>query len=181
MMNDLFDLSMGAPEKVVRTIAVYLVIAVLLRIAGKRDLAQLNTMDLVVVLLLSNVVQNAIIGPDDSLVGGVIGAVVLIAFNAGITRLARRSDAVDRLVNGSVTRLAVNGEWDERALAREGLRAAEVDLAIRRQNANGVGDTRLVSLEPGGLIVTDLKPERQAATQGDLRRLEAKLDALLAR
>lgn len=181
MITDLFHLSMGVPEKIVRTIAVYLVIAALLRIAGKRDLAQLNTMDLVVVLLLSNVVQNAIIGPDDSLLGGLIGAVVLIAFNAMVTRLARRSDAVDRLVNGTATRLAVDGAWDERALAREGLRQAEVDLAIRRQNANGVADTTLVSLEPGGVIVTELKPERQPATQGDLRRLEAKLDALPAR
>lgn len=184
MITDLFDLSSlpgGLPEKIVRTIAVYLVIAALLRIAGKRDLAQLNTMDLVVVLLLSNVVQNAIIGPDNSLLGGVIGAVVLVGVNAVLTRLARRSDAVDRLVNGTATRLAVDGEWDQRALAKEGLRPAEVDLAIRRQNANGVGDTRLVSLEPGGVILTDLKPDRQAATQGDLRRLEAKLDALLAR
>jgi len=181
MLTDLFDLPIGVPEKIIRTVAVYLVIAVLLRVAGKRDLAQLNTMDLVVVLLLSNVVQNAIIGPDNSLLGGMIGAVVLVAFNAAVNRLALRNDAVDRLVNGTATRLAVDGVWDEPALAKEGLRPAEVDLAIRRQNANGVGDTSLVSLEPGGLIITELKPDSQPATHGDLRRLEAKLDALLAR
>ena len=75
-------------EKVLRTIVVYLGIAILIRVAGKRLLAQMSSLDLVVVLLLSNVVQNAIIGPDNSVLGGMIGAVVLIGFNAGLDRLA---------------------------------------------------------------------------------------------
>jgi len=69
-------------EKLVRTVVVYLAIAILIRVAGKRLLAQMNSLDLVVVLLLSNVVQNAIIGPDNSLLGGLLGAAVLIGFNA---------------------------------------------------------------------------------------------------
>lgn len=181
MLTDLLDMTISAPEKIVRTVLVYLAIAALLRIGGKRDLAQLNTMDLVVVLLLSNVVQNAIIGPDNSLVGGLLGAVVLMAFNAVVNRVAQHSDAVDRLVNGVSTTLATAGRWDASALAREGLRPADVEVAIRRQNANGVEDTRLVTLEPGGAIVTTLKPENQSASRADVQRLEAKLDQLLAR
>lgn len=75
-------------EKVLRTIVVYLGIAILIRVAGKRLLAQMNSLDLVVVLLLSNVVQNAIIGPDNSVLGGMVGAVVLVAFNALLDRVA---------------------------------------------------------------------------------------------
>ena len=70
MWNDLLSLGVSAPEKILRTVVIYLVLAVLLRLAGKRDLAQLNSFDLVVMLLLSNVVQNAVIGPDNSLLGG---------------------------------------------------------------------------------------------------------------
>src|SRR6187455_2975855 len=79
--DSLFTMPMPIGEKVIRTIAVYLIVVVLLRIMGRRTVAQLNAFDLVVLLLLSNVVQNAIIGPDNSLLGGLIGAVVLLAAN----------------------------------------------------------------------------------------------------
>lgn len=168
-------------EKVVRTVAVYLVIAVILRLVGKRDLAQLNAFDLVVMLLLSNIVQNAVIGPDNSLLGGVIGAVVLIGVNAGINRLMRRSDRIARLVEGTPTRLAHDGAWDDAALRREGLRRADVEAALRRQNATSVADVDEVTLEPGGAIVVALRDDEHSATVADVRRLEAKLDELLAR
>lgn len=168
-------------DKIIRTVAVYLVLAAVLRIVGKRDLAQLNAFDLLVMLLLSNVVQNAIIGPDNSLLGGVIGAVVLIAVNAVVVRVIRGSDRIARLLEGTPTVLARDGRWDEHALRREGLRRADVDAALRRQNANSVEEVDTVAIEPGGAIVTTLKPAEQSATVGDIERLEAKLDALLAR
>jgi uncharacterized membrane protein YcaP (DUF421 family) len=180
MWNDLLTLGVGAPEKIVRTVVVYLALALLLRLAGKRDLAQLNSFDLVVMLLLSNVVQNAVIGPDDSLSGGLLGALVLVAFNAGVVRLSARSDHMHRLLEGSATVLARRGQWNLPALAHEGLRQEDVDAALRRQNANSVADTELVSLEPGGAVVTTLLPGRESATAADISRLEAKLDALLA-
>ena len=180
MWNDLMHLDLPVTEKVIRTIAVYLAIAVLIRLAGKRDLAQLNAFDLVVVLLLSNVVQNAIIGADDSLLGGLIGAVVLIGFNAAVVRLSRRSDHLGRALEGTSTVLAEDGHWDEDALRREGLRQADVEAALRRQNANNVGETAEVTIEPGGAIIATLREDLQAATRADVARLEAKLDALLA-
>ena len=77
--------------------------------------------------------------------------------------------------------LARHGTWDTEALRREGLRQADVDAALRRQNANGVDDVETVSLEPGGAVVTTLLPGAESATRADIERLEAKLDALLSR
>ncbi len=194
MWNDLLTLGISAPEKILRTIAVYVGLALLLRLAGKRDLAQLNSFDLVVMLLLSNVVQNAVIGPDNSLVGGLLGAAVLVGFNAAMVRLSLRSDRLFRLMEGTATVLARDGRWDTAALRREGLRQSDVDAALRRQNANDVGDVRTVSLEPGGAVVATVAPGQQAATKADvaalrsglgrldedrLARVEAKLDELL--
>jgi uncharacterized membrane protein YcaP (DUF421 family) len=181
MWNDLMHLDLPVAEKVIRTVAVYLALAFLLRLAGKRDLAQLNAFDLVVMLLLSNVVQNAIIGPDNSLLGGLIGAAVLIAFNALVVRAARSDERVTKVVEGTPTVLARNGVWDEAALRREGLRRADAEVALRRQNTNGVGETDEVTIEPGGAIIASVRDGYQPATQGDIARLEAKLEQLLAR
>ena len=175
------DLGVSAPDKIIRTVAVYVALAVLIRLAGKRDLAQLNAFDLVVVLLLSNVVQNAIIGPDNSLLGGLLGAAVLIGVNAVLVRAIRRDDRLARILEGSRTVLARNGHWRDEALRREGLRRADVDAAVRRQGGTDLHQVSEVSIEPGGAIVATLKDEFQPATREDLARLEAKLDALLAR
>jgi uncharacterized membrane protein YcaP (DUF421 family) len=179
--HDLFTLTEPVAEKVIRTIAVYLGILVLLRLAGKRDLAQLNTFDLVVLLLLSNVVQNAIIGVDDSVAGGLLGAATLIAVNWVIARVAQRSDRAVQLIEGTATTLVTDGRLDDHALLRLGLRRADVVLALRHQGAVDVADVEDAQLEPGGSIVLTLKPAKSPATQEDLARLDAKLDRLLAR
>jgi uncharacterized membrane protein YcaP (DUF421 family) len=181
MWNDLVHLGVSAPDKIIRTIVVYLVLAILLRVAGKRDLAQLNSFDLIVMLLLSNVVQNSIIGPDNSLLGGLIGATVLVAFNAGLVRLIRGNETVARLMEGTPTTLAVSGRWLTDALRREGVRQADAEVALRRQNASGVEDVDKVSIEPGGAIVATLRSGQRPATQADIERIEAKLDGLLER
>jgi uncharacterized membrane protein YcaP (DUF421 family) len=124
-------------------------------------------------------VQNAIIGNDNSLLGGLLGAVVLIAANAVVVRAAR-NDAIDRALEGAPTVLVSDGELDHEALRDLGLRKAEVITAIRRQGANTIGEVERASIEPGGTIVVTLKPEDQNASKGDIRRLERKLDRLLA-
>ncbi|HEU5045189.1 MAG TPA: YetF domain-containing protein [Nocardioidaceae bacterium] len=196
MWNDLINLGVSAPEKILRTIVVYVALAVLLRLAGKRDLAQLNSFDLVVMLLLSNVVQNAVIGPDDSLAGGLLGAAVLVGFNALMVRLSVRSDRTFRVMEGTPTVLARDGSWDTQTLRRLGLRQADVEAALRRQNANDVSEAERVTIEPGGAVVATVAPEYQTPTKADVdrlaarlrlvegetvARLEAKLDELLAR
>jgi uncharacterized membrane protein YcaP (DUF421 family) len=157
MWNDLMHLQIPLADKVIRTVAVYFLLAIILRVVGKRDLAQLNSFDLVVMLLLSNVVQNAIIGPDNSLIGGAIGAVVLVATDGAVVRAISASDRLARLLEGTPTVLARDGHWVDKALREEGLRRAE----------------------PGGAIVATVRPDAQTATKADVERIEAKLDALL--
>src|SRR5438874_12594211 len=101
--RDLFQMGVPVVEKAIRTAAVYGGIVLLLRLGGKRDLAQLNSFDLVVLLLLSNVVQNAIIGEDNSLIGGLLGAAFLVILNAVVVRLARLSDRATMVFEGDPT------------------------------------------------------------------------------
>jgi uncharacterized membrane protein YcaP (DUF421 family) len=179
MWTDLTHLDISVLDKIIRTVVVYWGLIVLLRLAGKRDLAQLNSFDLIVVLLLSNVVQNAIIGPDNSLLGGLIGAAVLIAANAFLVHVVRPWRGAATLLEGTTTVLARSGNWIPEALRREGVRQSDMESALRRQNAYKVADVELVKLEPGGTIVVDLRPELESATKADIERIEAKLDRLL--
>lgn len=179
--DDLFTMGIPAVEKGIRTVAVYLGILILLRLAGKRDLAQLNTFDFVVLLLLSNVVQNAIIGPDNTLSGGLLGAAILVAGNSLLVRVVRRNESLVRLFEGTPTSLVCDGTLDRDAIARLGLREEDVIQALRHQGANDADEVQSATLEPGGSIVVVLKEDEENATKADVRRLEAKLDALLAR
>ncbi|HEX3298135.1 MAG TPA: YetF domain-containing protein [Nocardioides sp.] len=179
MWHDLTHLGISVPDKIVRTLAVYLALIVLLRLAGKRDLAQLNTFDLIVVLLLSNVVQNAVIGPDNSLLGGLIGAAVLVGANSFFVHVIRPWRGETALLEGTTTVLARAGEWLPGAMRREGVRRQDLEGALRKQNAYKIEDVAELKLEPGGTIVVDLKPELENATKADVARLEAKLDRLL--
>jgi len=180
-VHDLVTMGVPVGDKVLRTVAVYLGLVVLLRLAGKRDLAQLNSFDLVVLLLLSNVVQNAVIGPDNSLVGGLLGAVVLLGGNAVLVRLASRSAWFNRAVEGTATTLIVDGRFQHEHLRNVGLTDAEVTTAIHRQGASTLGEVATATLMPGGTITVVLNEADQDATKGDVARLEAKVDELLAR
>lgn len=170
----------GLLDKVLRTVVVYLAIAVLIRIGGKRLLAQMNSLDLVVVLLLSNVVQNAIIGPDNSVLGGLVGACVLVGFNALVDRFAEGTALGRRLLVGTPTDLISDGQVDPRALSRLGISVAELDLALRRQGADAVSEVERATLEPEGVIVVTLKPEERDATLLQLRESVAEMKEMIA-
>ena len=176
--HDLFSLGEPALEKGLRTAAVYAGILVLLRVGGKRDLAQLNSFDLVVLLLLSNVVQNAIIGNDNSLAGGLLGAAILVAINAVVVRVVQRSRTAVNLFEGTPTVLVRDGQVDRTALARLGLREGDVMTAVHRQGADMIDQVELATLTPGGGIVVDLTHDSMDATKGDIERLERKVDRL---
>jgi uncharacterized membrane protein YcaP (DUF421 family) len=175
----MFSLQVPALEKVLRTVLVYGGLAILLRLAGKRDLAQLNTFDLVVMLLLSNVVQNAVIGNDNSLTGGLLGATVLVAVNAVWVRVINRRPRLTMLFEGTPTTLVENGKVTGN-LHRLGLRRADVAAALRHQGATSIADVAQASLEPGGSIVVDLKPDAQDVTVGEFRTGESDQAALIA-
>lgn len=166
-------------EKIVRTIAVYLGILILVRLGGKRLLAQMNNLDLVVVLLLSNVVQNAIIGPDNSLVGGILGAVVLVAANAVLDRVAQRWPRIERLLEGGPTTIIRDGEVDKAALARVGLSVHDLNAGLMKLGADGPAEVELAQLIPGGELSVDLKRDEQAATHGELRDAVAEIKAYI--
>ena len=177
-MSEIWTIDVPAGEKVLRTVAVYAALAFLLRIAGKRNLAHLNSFDLVVVLLLSNVVQDALIGPDDSVTGGLLAAAVLIATNAVVVRVVSRSERAVRVFEGADVPLIRDGRFLDRSLRREGLRRADVEAALRTQGADGAGDVAEAGLTPGGTIVVWLKPTRMSATRADIDAVHRRLDAL---
>lgn len=149
-IDHMFNLPLPFLEKMVRPVIVYLVLVVLLRLFGKRELAQLNPFDLVVLLSLSNTVQNAIIGDDNSISGGIIGAFSLLAINWLVARVLFRSRKLRRIFEGQSTVLLRNGQLDQRALEREALTREELLDAIHRQGFAHFHDVRRIELEPSG-------------------------------
>src|SRR5512142_803898 len=107
--SDMFVLGLPILEKMIRPVLVYLFLILGLRIAGKRELAQLNPFDLVVLLTLSNTVQNAIIGDDNSVTGGVIGAATLLAVNYVVVRFLYTHESLDRIIEGDSDVLIEDG------------------------------------------------------------------------
>lgn len=174
-------MDIGIGEKIVRTIVVYLAIAILLRVAGRRLMAQMNSLDLVVVLLLSNVVQNAIIGPDNSVLGAVIGAIVLIGFDLALDVATKRSRWLRRLLEGRPITLVKGGHADQSALNRVGIDHRELALALSRLGVDKVSQVQSASLEPAGDVLFELKPGERAASRDDLAAAVAELKALIAK
>ena len=179
-------------DKVLRTVAVYALIYILMRLA-KRDAAQLTASDFVVVLLLSNVVQNAIIGPDDSFVGGAVGAVTLIAANELVarwewTRKMARADQSQQEEKerkpspeptGMISSLWAartdpvllidDGEVQEWALRGLGISQLDLFAELRRQGVgNPHDDVEWAEIRTGGAIDYKLRPEAESATKQDV-------------
>ena len=139
-------------EKVLRPVVVYAALVVLLRVFGKRELAQLNPFDLVVLLSLSNTVQNAIIGNDNSLVGGIVSAATLIAVNWTVVRFMYRHERLDRLIEGDPVTLVVDGAVLKDRLDAELITVAELEAAAHRQGFASLNEVARAVLEPGGTL-----------------------------
>lgn len=137
-------------EKILRPIVVYVVLVVLLRVFGKRELAQLNPFDLVVLLSLSNTVQNAIIGEDNTLSGGLIGAVALLVINYVVVRFMFKHRRIDQLLEGTPTTLIEDGKICHDGLARELLTVSELQTVAHRQGFSDLEEIEKCVLEPGG-------------------------------
>ncbi|RKE22277.1 uncharacterized membrane protein YcaP (DUF421 family) [Streptomyces sp. TLI_171] len=181
MWQAMFEAGIPYTEKTLRTVLVYLALLILLRVIGKRGLAQMNTFDLVVMLLLSNVVQNAVIGNDNSVSGGLWGAVVLLATDWVLVRQAARWDWFNRLLDGTPTVLARDGVYDRRTIAKQGIREADLDVAVRHQGGDAIEETSLIVLEPGGTLLVRLKDGDQVADKDDVAAIRAALVAIEAR
>jgi uncharacterized membrane protein YcaP (DUF421 family) len=155
LFEHMFRLPLPIVEKLLRPVIVYLVLVVLLRLFGKRELAQLNPFDLVVLLSLSNTVQNAIIGDDNSVTGGVIGAFGLLAINWLVVRALYRSPRITRMFQGGSTVLVRNGKIDQRALNRESLTREELMDVIHRQGFDTLDKVSRCELEPNGVFYVE--------------------------
>jgi uncharacterized membrane protein YcaP (DUF421 family) len=150
--NDMFALTVPILEKIARPIIVYVFLVLLLRIFGKRELAQLNPFDLVVLLSLSNTVQNAIIGNDNSVTGGLIGAFSLLATNYLVVRFLFKHRRIDQILEGSPTVLIENGKIHRSALAKELLTESELLTVCHRQGFANAEEVHTAVLEPGGVF-----------------------------
>lgn len=149
-LQDMFVLNLPLLEKVLRPVVVYFALVVLLRIFGKRELAQLNPFDLVVLLSISNTVQNAIIGDDNSTTGGLIGALSLFAMNYFVVRFLFRHRRLDQILEGSPTTLISSGQVLKAGLAKELLTESELMAVAHKQGFDDVCDIDKCVLEPGG-------------------------------
>jgi uncharacterized membrane protein YcaP (DUF421 family) len=172
--QDMFALGVPILEKIVRPVIVYVFLVVGLRLAGKRELAQLNAFDLVVLLTLSNTVQNAIIGNDNSVVGGLFGAAVLLLANHFLVRYLFKSGRLDR-VEGSPDVLIANGRILRDRLDKEMITLPELEAAARKQGINSVAEIKECRLETGGALTFVTRvPTVEEAKHGDLmQRLDA--------
>ena len=155
IFDSMFHLPRPIVEKLARPVVIYLVLVVLLRVFGKRELAQLNPFDLVVLLSLSNTVQNAIIGDDNSVTGGIIGAFGLLAINWLVVRVLFRSRRLTRALEGQSTILIRNGQLDPKAMTREMLSREELLSVIHRQGFDDFHDVRKCELEPNGTFYVE--------------------------
>lgn len=185
MSGSMFHLGLPVAEKILRPVVVYLCLIIFLRLFGKRELAQLNPFDLVVLLSLSNTVQNAIIGDDNSITGGVIGAFSLLAINWLLMRFLFHAPKLDQALQGSETVLIRDGMIDREAMRRETLTDLELTGVLHRQGFDNAAEVAQCVLEPNGTFyIEGAKPtaeDRQRAEMLDLlHRLTAEVQTLKA-
>ena len=179
MIHDMFTLPIPLLEKILRPLIVYVFLVILLRVFGKRELAQLNPFDLVVLLSLSNTVQNAIIGDDNSVGGGIVGAFTLLLVNYLVVRFLFRHRRLDQVLEGKPTVLVKEGHVNKKALAKELITVSELQTVARRQGFDGLNEVESCVLEPGGAFVM----RRKSPSDEDVKHknLIDRLDEVLAR
>lgn len=175
-MQELLLPTMSIAEKLLRTAVVYAFLLVLLRLFGKRELSQLNPFDFVVLLLLANTVQNAIIGPESTLTGGLIGATGLLVINWIFNRFLYSHPKVDKLVEGESECLITDGKILYDNLKRETITVGELELAARRQGFARLDEVDAARLEVGGAITFIAKHPTE--TEARYSEVLSKLDAI---
>ena len=161
----MFGLTLPIAEKILRPAIVYAFLVIMLRIFGKRELAQLNPFDLVVLLSVSNTVQNAIIGDDNSVTGGLIGAFALFTVNYLVVRFLFRHRRLDEVLEGTPTKLVENGRLCKQGLAKELLTQSELLAVAHRQGFGRLDEVRNCTIEPGGAFYFEAKEPRPQERQ----------------
>jgi uncharacterized membrane protein YcaP (DUF421 family) len=165
------SLGTDAAEIVLRSAVVYVALLIGLRLMGKRELGQMTVFDLVVVLLLANAVQNAMVGPDTSLWGGLIAAAVLLFLNKGVATLRLQRGVWGRLLEGTPTVLVQRGQFLDPALRKEGIERAEVMMVMREHGVGDIQEVQLAVLETDGSISIVPKETRIIRTRKHVRQI----------
>jgi uncharacterized membrane protein YcaP (DUF421 family) len=181
----MFVLTTPLLEKIIRPVVVYFFLIVGLRLAGKRELAQLNPFDLVVLLTISNTVQNAIIGEDNTVLGGLIGATTLLVVNYLVIRFLYAHEDLDKLVEGDSTVLIDRGMLNTEALKKELITRTELEAAAHKQGFASLDEVERAILDTGGSVCFFAKKptpetERHAEIMARLDQLSKQLEALRA-
>jgi len=179
--KDMFVLGLPLLEKILRPVFVYAFLVIGLRLSGKRELVQLNPFDLVVLLTLSNTVQNAIIGDDNSVTGGIIGATSLLVVNYLVVRFLYDHRKLDQLVEGRADVLILDGKVQTRRLKKELITASQLEAAARKQGFASLSEVQECVLEPGGtLSFLEKKPALEELRHQELvKRLERLTDEII--
>jgi uncharacterized membrane protein YcaP (DUF421 family) len=179
--KDMFVLGLPLLEKILRPVFVYAFLVIGLRLSGKRELVQLNPFDLVVLLTLSNTVQNAIIGDDNSVTGGIIGATSLLVVNYLVVRFLYDHRKLDQLVEGRADVLILDGKVQTRRLKKELITMPQLEAAARKQGFASLSEVQECVLEPGGtLSFLEKKPALEELRHQELvKRLERLTDEII--
>jgi uncharacterized membrane protein YcaP (DUF421 family) len=152
VVDNIFGLGVSWEERVLRAVLVYAFLLVAIKVFGRRELGQLTPFDLIVLLTLSNILQNAMIGNDNSLSGGAIGALVLLSANYGVAYWVFRSRRAERVIEGEPRILIHDGKIQRAAVRKELLTDQDLLSAVRREGLERIEDVRLAISEPNGLI-----------------------------
>jgi uncharacterized membrane protein YcaP (DUF421 family) len=183
MWTHMFALNLPLVEKILRPAIVYAFLVIMLRVFGKRELAQLNPFDLVVLLSVSNTVQNAIIGDDNSVTGGLVGAFTLFAVNYLVVRFLFKHRRLDEILEGTPTSLVEDGKLCHAGLAKELLSESELLTVAHRQGFTNLDEVQHCTLEPGGAFYFEAKEPRpherhHAELMKHLHELRGQIDDL---
>ena len=169
--KDMFVVGLPLAEKILRPVVVYAFLVISLRLSGKRELVQLNPFDLVVLLTLSNTVQNAIIGDDNSVSGGLIGATSLLLVNYLVVRFLYNHRKLDQLIEGRADVLIENGKVKTDHLKKELISIQQLAAAARKQGFDDLKDVHQCILEPGGTMTfIGRKPDDEETRHAEIMR-----------
>ena len=146
------DIGSGLPEIVLRTAIVYLFLVVVLRLSGKREVGQLSILELIVILVISDAVQNSMVGENTTVWGGLVAVLTLVGLDKGIGLVSERSKRVRQALEGEPRLLVRDGRLMEKALREEKVDAEDVRTAVRAHGLARIEDVRMAVLETDGSI-----------------------------
>ena len=171
MFENMFHLHLPLLEKILRPVIVYLCLVLFLRLFGKRELAQLNPFDLVVLLCLSNTVQNSIIGDDNSVSGGIVGVFALLSINYLLSRIVFRVPKLSTILQGNQTVLIRHGKVDREAMKQEVLTELELKSVLHKQGLGDYSQVEKCVLEGNGnFYVEQVDPLSEGRQRSEILR-----------